>query len=100
MIRSGAIEEFNPHINSIRPSIQFATQSENDGILPFLDTCLQQKKDGSLSISVCRKPTHTDRLLLFESHHPGHMKQGLLRCLFDRSEKVTLDDKKLSKEKK
>ena len=49
---------------------------------------------------VYRKPTHTDRYLHFGSHHPRHVKRGLVRCLFDRASAVTLDRKNLGKERK
>ena len=57
-------------------------------------------EDGSLDISVYRKPTHTDRYLHFKSHHPAHVKRGLIRCLFNRAKAVTLSHSNLSKERK
>ena len=52
IVRSGVVEEFHKHINSIHPSIQFTVELENKGTLPFLDTLLQRRKDGSLDIQV------------------------------------------------
>jgi len=34
---------------------------------------------------VYRKPTHTDRYLQYDSHHPAHVKRGVVKCLFDRA---------------
>ena len=42
--------------------------------IPLLDTLLHHKNDGSLDVSIYRKPTHTDRYLHFSFHHPRHMK--------------------------
>ena len=53
--------------------------------LLFLDTLLRRREDGSLDVSVCRKPTHMDQYLHFESHHPTHVKRGVVRCLHDRA---------------
>ena len=75
------------HINSIRPSIKFTVETEKDGSLPFLDTLVWDS--GTLSFNVYRKPTHTDRYLHFSSHHPTHLKRGLVKCLFNRAKEVT-----------
>ncbi|XP_045454293.1 uncharacterized protein LOC123663669 [Melitaea cinxia] len=47
---------------------------EVDRSLAFLDVKIQVRSDGTLSHSVYRKPTHTDRYLKATSHHhPGHL---------------------------
>ena len=63
---------------------------ERDGTLPFLDTTLTQREDGTLDVTVFRKPTHTDRYLHFNSHHPISAKRAAARSLFDRTRNVTL----------
>ena len=52
-----------------------------DGKLPFLDTLLQHKNNGSLKVSIHRYPTHTNRFLSF-SHCPHHVKEGMVSCSF------------------
>ena len=74
ILKKGAVEEL---------TIQFTVEVERDSSLPFLDTLLQRKEDGSLGVTVYSKPTHTDRYLDFQSHHPHHVKRGLVRCLYD-----------------
>ena len=74
IIKPGGIEEFHHYINSIHPSIQFTAELESEDALPFLDTYLQRKRDGSVDIHVNRKPMHTDRHLHFTSNHLGHVK--------------------------
>ena len=56
---------------------------EEDRTLPFLDMLLRRRENGSLDVSVYRKPTHTDQYLHFESHHPTHVKEGVVRCFHD-----------------
>ena len=63
-------------------------EKEVDGKLPFLDTLLHRKNDGSLDISIYRKPTHTDRYLSFSSPHPRHVKESVLSCLFHRAQTI------------
>ena len=55
---------------TVRPTSKFIVEQEVDGPLPFLDTLLRRREDGSLDVSVYRKPTHTNWYLHFESHHP------------------------------
>ena len=53
-------QNFLQHINSVDPAIQFAVENnKEDGAIPFLDTTVKPEVDGSLSITVYRKPTHT-----------------------------------------
>ena len=61
---------FLQHINSVDPAIRFTVEdNKEDGSIPFLDTIVKPEADGSLSITVYRKPTHTDQYLQWDSHH-------------------------------
>ena len=86
------------HLNGLRPNIQFTVELEKDGTLPFLDTLLRRKDDGSLEVTVYRKPTHTDRYLNFHSHHPVHVKRGLVKCLFERARSIITTQESLQEE--
>ena len=56
-------EEFFQHINAIDEKIQFTAENTRaDGSLPFLDTLVTSKGDGSLLTSIYRKPTHTTNI--------------------------------------
>ena len=98
IVKRNTVEGLLNHLNNIRPLIQFTLELEEDGSLPFLDTHLRRKKDGTLNITVYRKTTHTDRYLNFRSHHPTHVRKGLVRCLYDRARKVTTTPADLRKE--
>ena len=84
------------HLNSIEPSIQFTVERETDGKLPFLDTCVQRTTDGKLETVVYRKPTHTDKYLSFNSHHPRSHKKSVVTTLFQRAENLTSNIEQLS----
>ena len=61
---------FLQHINSVDPAIGFTVEdNKEDGSIPFLDTIVKPEVDGSLSITVYRKPTHTDQYLQWDSCH-------------------------------
>ena len=78
---------FLDHINSIRPSIQFTMEVEDDGKIPFLDV-LVVRNNGGIKTEVYRKPTHTDRYLHYQSYHPQHIKTGIIRTLLRRSKQI------------
>ena len=43
---------------------------EKDRHFPFLDLNVSRGVQGNLEASVYRKPSHTDKYLAFDSHHP------------------------------
>ena len=98
ILRKGSTKELLHHLNGVRPTIKFTVEQEEDGTLPFLNTLLRRRRDGSLDVSVYRKPTHTDRYLHFESHHPTQVKRGVVRCLHDRARGVISTQDNLQKE--
>ena len=62
-------QSFLQHINSVDPAIRFTVEdNRKDGSIPFLDTIVKPEADGTLSINVYRKPTHTDQYLQWDSH--------------------------------
>ena len=59
--QEGQKQTFPKHINKVDPAIKFTVEgNKENGTLPFLDTLVKSETDNSLSITVYRKPTHTD----------------------------------------
>ena len=86
------------YLNSIDPHIKFTVEQPNaEGAIPFLDTLLQPKGE-DISVSVYRKPTHTDRYLDFNSSHPILAKITVVGALMDQAENVCSDPVFLAKE--
>ncbi len=64
-------------------------ESENDnGELPFLDCLIKRNPDGTLDTTVYRKPANTGRYLNFHSCHSSATKQGFIKGLFLRAERL------------
>ena len=82
VITKTEVEGFLSHLNSLCLTITFTVEQEVDGKLPFPDTLLNCKNNGSLDISIYREPTHIDRYLNFSSHHPRNVKEGVVLCFF------------------
>ena len=71
------IEEFTNHINSLDLNIKFMI--EEDGRLPFLDTCVIVNDNGTLRITIYHKPIHTDQYLNWDSVHHLEHKRSVVR---------------------
>ena len=83
-IHPDRIDEFQQHLNSIEPSIQFTREVEEENQLSFLDVLLQKDEDGHISTSVYCKPTHMDQYLQYSSHHPLSHKKSVMKTLLEK----------------
>jgi hypothetical protein len=102
IIKQGEVENLTTHLNSIDPtnSIKFTYEQEQDGSIPFLDTLIIRKPDGSTKLCIYREKTHTNQYLQFNSHHPLHQKLGVIRSLLDRKESIVTEDEDKKAEEK
>ena len=92
-------EEFFQHINGIEKKIQFTAENTRaDGSLPFLDTLVTAKEDGSLSTSIYRKPTHTNQYLQWDSHHSIANKYSVINSLLHRATNICSNQDQLKEE--
>ena len=78
------------HVNSIRPSIQFTMEKEQDNKLPFLDVLVTCTEQGFRSSVYC-KLTFTGQYLNFNFHHPYTVKKGIVCCLQHRAKTISSD---------
>ena len=82
-------QDFLQHINSVDPAIKFTVEdNKEDGSIPFLDTIVKPEADGSLSITVYWKPTHTDGYLQWHSYHHLSAKFSVIHTLSHRAQTV------------
>ena len=81
-------ENMLQYLNSIDPHMKFAVEQQNEeGPIPFIDT-IPKPKGEEISVSVYRKPTHTDRYLDLNSSHHISSKTAMIRDLMDRVENI------------
>jgi hypothetical protein len=80
IIQADQVDNLTTHLNQTDPtdSIKFTYEKEHEGTIPFLDTLIVRKPDGTVKLLVYRKATHTDQYLNFTSHHPIHHKLGVV----------------------
>ena len=91
---------FLQHINSVDPAIKFTVEdNKEDGSIPFLDTIVKPEADGTLSITVYRKHTHTDQYLQWDSHHHHSVKFNIIHTLSRRATTVYGKPELLQQEK-
>ncbi len=94
------VTTFIDHINGVDECIKFTSELETEGgEIAFLDSLVKHMPDGSLRLSVYRKPTHTNQYLNFLSHHPLHQKLGVIRTLNHRCETIVTSEEDRTKEK-
>ena len=57
-------------MNKMDPAIKYTVDdNKENGAIPFLDTLVKPEADNYLSITVYRKPTHTNQYLQWDSYH-------------------------------
>ena len=102
-------QDFIDHFNSVDDNIKWTTEGEVEmkaqmersirvgekemsvrveRALVFLGTWMVVESDGSISMTVFRKDTHTHQYLNFNRNHPVEQKKGVVRTLMNIAEKV------------
>ena len=83
------------------PSIKLTTEEpKDDGSMPFVDTLVTPKEDGTLGTCVYRKPTYTDLYLQWDSHHNLACKFSVINTLTHRARAVCSNSELLKTELK
>ena len=93
IIKRGKVEALAGHLNGIvkTNSIKFTHEPEKNGQIPFPDTLITRREDGSIKLLGYRKATHTYEYLSFQSHHPLQHKVAVKRTLLERSDSIVTE---------
>ena len=97
-LKKDYLQEFHDHLNSVNPNIQFTKELEKDNGLSFLDTTITRER-GRIQVSVYRKPTHRDKYLDYNSHHPSQHKRSVANNLLRRAQEIPLTNAEWSRER-
>ena len=91
--------EFFQHINSLEDNIKFTAETTKaHGSMPFLDTLVTPRSDGSLETKIYRKPTHTNQYLQWDSHHAINNKYSIISTLLHRARNICSNKELLEEE--
>ena len=82
------IKSITEEFNLAHSSIMFTLEVECSNMIHFLDVQLLRCPNGELERSVHRKPTWTDQYTHFHSFVPLIQRRNLVRCLFNRANKI------------
>ena len=90
---------FLDHIDKMDPAIKFTVEdNQENGTIPFLDTLVKPEAHNSLSITVYRKPMHTDKYLQWDSNHYLAAMYSVISTLTHRAKTVYTRPELLDKE--
>ena len=79
--------------------IKFTAESTRaDGSMPFLDTLVTPRSDGSLETKVYRKPTHTNQYLQWDRHYAINNKYSIISTLLHRAKNICYSERLLKEE--
>ena len=80
--QEGHKQTFLEHTNKMVPAIKFTVEgNQENGAIPFPDTSVKLEADNTLSITVYRKPKHTDQYLHWDIHHNLAAKYSVISTL-------------------
>ena len=71
---------------------------EGNSAIPFLDTLVKPEVDNTLSLTIYRKPIHTDQYLQWDSHHNLAAKYSVISTLTHRARTVCTKPELLNRE--
>ena len=75
------------------------TYAQGRNRLSLLDTTTTRVR-GRIQVSVYRKPTHTDKYLNYNSHHPSQHKRSVVNTLLHRAQEIPSTNAERSRERK
>ncbi|XP_072176490.1 uncharacterized protein [Diadema setosum] len=100
IVKADTVDTLKAHLDQVDDtgSIKFTHELEVDNSIPFLDTKITKRPDGTTKMVVYRKKTHTGQYLNFQSHHSLRQRLGVIRTLMDREHCIVNEEADLKVE--
>ena len=86
------INKFLHFLNSQNEDLQFTHEVEINNTFAYLDLLIKRLDNGTLKLSVYRKPTNTDRYLDAGSYHPTTKMRSIAITIFKRAANLCSDE--------
>ena len=100
MTRRDEVDHLLEKLGQVCASVKFTKEMKNEGKLAFWDVKVHWLSNCTLEMSVYRKPTHTNKLLDFNSCNPLCHKRSTARALTSRVLTISSSSKGATKELK
>ena len=94
IIPKNNVNTFLDYTNSLNINIRFTSEIEENNCIPFFDVQISKDSSGSLSFSIYKNPSHTDKCFDFKSNHPLQQKLSVMQTLLHRADRLCSNEKK------
>ncbi|XP_072384652.1 uncharacterized protein [Diabrotica undecimpunctata] len=74
--------------NSYNTHLQFTVETEENNMVPFLDTNVTRHEDNTVRLDWYRKKTFSGRYVPFHSYHPDEQKINIIKGLKNRIKRI------------
>jgi hypothetical protein len=99
VVKKEKLEEVLNRLNSFHQTIQFTSEVEQEGKIPFLDLSVSRTNEGGIEFDIYRKPTDNQLFIRSDSyHHPSH-KHAAFHSMFYRLFNIPMSQVNFIKEK-
>jgi hypothetical protein len=99
IVKKQNIQKVQTNLSAQFPSINFTSESEVNGKLPFLDVLISREGE-NLKFSIYRKPTSNQQFIPEDSHHSKSHKMAAFNSMFHRLFSIEMSQEDFEVEQK
>jgi hypothetical protein len=99
VVKREMLDDVLVKLNSFHQTIQFTSEVEEEGKIPFLDLSVSRTREEGIEFDIYRKPTDNQLFIRSDSyHHPSH-KHAAFHSMFFRLFNTPMSNANFNKEK-